>query len=227
MKVLSRNHLKIIGCVSMVVDHVGVVFFPHIELFRVVGRLAFPLFAFFIAEGMYYSKNRKKYMLTMLAFALISQIPHMLVLDFRPNILFTFLIAMLIITFYDGTKTQNENKINSYIYFISAIFITLIFSLLGLISYGLWGVLLVFFLYVFKNSPVYKWAVVSVCLIMLSISFHQPLLQSLTSIQMFGLLVMPLLLFYNGKAGKYNYKYAFYIFYPAHLMLLYVISLLI
>ena len=65
-KILSSNTLKTIAFISMVIDHVGLVFFPTVIAFRIVGRLAFPIFAFMISEGARYTKNRLAYFLRML-----------------------------------------------------------------------------------------------------------------------------------------------------------------
>ena len=59
---LTNNQLKIIAMVSMALDHIGLLFFPDVMLFRALGRIAFPIFAYMIAEGCRYTKNRAKYL---------------------------------------------------------------------------------------------------------------------------------------------------------------------
>ena len=59
---LSSFWLKIIAVVTMVVDHVGMLLFPGNIMFRVVGRVSFPLFCFLIVEGFYHTKDIKKYL---------------------------------------------------------------------------------------------------------------------------------------------------------------------
>ena len=71
----TGNQLKVIAMVCMFIDHVGYCLFPNIIWFRVIGRVAFPIFAFLIAEGAFYTKSPVKYMLRLLLFALISEIP--------------------------------------------------------------------------------------------------------------------------------------------------------
>ena len=61
---MNRNVLKIIALITMLIDHIGCIFFPNIIVFRVIGRLSYPIFAMFIAEGYYYTKSRKKYVFT-------------------------------------------------------------------------------------------------------------------------------------------------------------------
>ncbi len=61
-KGLSGNQLKIIAAVSMAADHIGYMIFPDIVLFRIIGRLAFPLFSFFIYQGSRYTRSKAKYL---------------------------------------------------------------------------------------------------------------------------------------------------------------------
>ena len=61
---LNGNILKIIAAISMFIDHMGFIFFPNITVFRIVGRIALPIYAFMIAEGCRYTRNKIKYFLT-------------------------------------------------------------------------------------------------------------------------------------------------------------------
>ena len=72
---LNGTVLKIIAALFMVIDHAGYMFFPKVIWIRKVGRISFPIFAFFIAEGFFYSKDRRRYLLRMLLFAVISELP--------------------------------------------------------------------------------------------------------------------------------------------------------
>lgn len=215
-KFLNKTHLKIISCLLMIIDHVGHVFFPQYKVFRVIGRVAFPLFAYFVAEGMYYTKSRRKYQLTMLYVALVSQIPYMLVFGFRLNIIFTFLIAIQLISIYDNINKKQD--VISYIFLANALLITIILSLLGIIEYGFWGVMLVFLIYILKNNTLYVLIAMALCLLMIYLG----------NTLYFGasLLSLIIILLYSGKKGKYDFKYFFYIFYPAHIIILYCLSLL-
>lgn len=72
----KSDSLKLVAMVTMLIDHVGVIFFPEVSWLRTIGRLAFPIFAYFIAQGFRYTSSRPKYFLRLLLFSLISQVPY-------------------------------------------------------------------------------------------------------------------------------------------------------
>lgn len=72
-KKLTGNELKIIAAFAMLIDHIGLIFFPTEQAFRIVGRLAFPIFAFMIAEGCEYTKHKLRYFLTVAVLAAVCQ----------------------------------------------------------------------------------------------------------------------------------------------------------
>ena len=79
-KVLNSEAVKIIALVTMLIDHIGYIMYGHIDtgvynVLRGIGRISFPLFAFLIAEGFFYTKDGKKYLLRIMSFAFISEIP--------------------------------------------------------------------------------------------------------------------------------------------------------
>lgn len=57
----TQNQLKIVAAVSMLIDHIGAELFPEIIVLRIIGRLAFPVFSFFIYEGFKYTHSKKRY----------------------------------------------------------------------------------------------------------------------------------------------------------------------
>ena len=216
MKFLNRNHLKLIALVTMLIDHIGAILFPEIEVFRMIGRLSFPIFAFFVAEGWFYTKNKTKYTLTILLFAIISQpIYHFAFDGARLNILFTFLLSIALMCLIDKCSTRNFEFI-IYVTLFSTVVIFV--SMLDIIDYGLLGILLPAIFYVFRDNNI-KYLISTIIIAIFSILF--------SAIQLFSILAILLLMSYNGKKGKLNIKYSFYIFYPAHILLLYLISLLI
>ena len=149
------DSLKLLAFLTMVVDHIGLLFFPHLSFFRTIGRLSFPLFAYGIARGYQYTSNKKRYFYRMVLYAFVSQVPYSFLnpeLNFRPfrlNILFTFVIGLLLLMLIDKVR---EDKRWVPVIVIAPIFIYF-FEGTGLsISYGAYGLLLIITFYLFLES---------------------------------------------------------------------------
>ena len=76
---MSAFVLKLLAAACMLIDHAGLLLFPSQTWMRAVGRLAFPLFAYFIGEGFYYTKNRLRYFLRIFLLGVACQIPYAVV----------------------------------------------------------------------------------------------------------------------------------------------------
>ena len=95
---LTGNQLKLIAMITMTVDHVGLVLFPQQILFRVIGRLAFPIYAFMIAEGCVHTKSMGRYLGTMAAVAAVCQVAYFVALDsLFQCVLVTFAMSVALI----------------------------------------------------------------------------------------------------------------------------------
>ena len=91
--------IKLIALITMVIDHIGLVFYPDVATFRVIGRISMPLFAFCIAKGFFYSQKNNtviKYMRNLLILAIISQIPYSFINN-GMNIVTTWLFAVMVL----------------------------------------------------------------------------------------------------------------------------------
>ena len=110
---ISSFVLHVIAMAAMLCDHLWGTSFVNSDLFGYVGRIAFPIFAFLIVEGYFYTKNLKKYLLRLLIFALISEIPfnlmmaHDFIYPFHHNVLWTFLLSLIVIVFMEKTKHKH------------------------------------------------------------------------------------------------------------------------
>lgn len=223
---LTNNKLKIIAMISMLIDHIGVALFPYVEIFRIIGRLAFPIFAYMIAEGCRYTKNRKKYLGIILGMAIVFQLVYFFALDdLYQGILVTFSLAIMSIYAIDGILHSK-----SIIYRIAMVGVLCIVIFVGIIcpeifrrygfdiDYGVWGITLPVLVYFAPNKKAR--------LVLITIFFA--LMAIIASpLQWWSLLTIPLFALYNGKRGKANLKYLFYIFYPLHLVLIYGVAILI
>ena len=221
---LSGSWLKVMALTSMLLDHLAHFYWRGLPAFRLVlfsiagrditpyllvrmlGRLAFPMFAFLIVEGFLHTRNRKKYGLNLFVFALISEIPWNLVhsgnwLYPSQNVMFTLLLGYL------GLCAIERYKDN-WKYLLMSLLALLVVSVLLRADFGLSGFGFILLLYVLKDKKILQ-AVIGCCI--------------LPSRWVAGLAFIPINL-YNGKRGFVKgavSKYFFYLFYPLHLLAIY------
>jgi len=242
---MSAFVIKIIAAVTMLIDHAGLVLFPQHEFMRIIGRLAFPIYAYCIAEGFRYTKNRWKYFLRLFLLGALCQIVYTVVdRELYLGVLISFSISIIIMFFVDCAKAASEGVRSKFGEWISRLLkknistptdrllssaaallcITAAFVLCVYVDvdYGFFGIMLPVMTNFFHDRT-RRLVMFSSCLIALCID----LTGSNFTIQFWSLLTVPILAIYNGKPGKYRLKYFFYIFYPAHIALLYGISMLI
>lgn len=223
---LTNNQLKIIALLSMLLDHTGKILLPQHSFLMILGRISFPIFAFMIAEGCTYTKNRTKYLLTILCLAIICQIGFFVTSgSLYMNILITFTLSIL--TVYSIDLFLKNKNFSSSLLLISEL-LTVFFLCFFLknilngtdfkIDYGFLGVMLPVVIY---YTPKKSWKIIctAVILSVMAITSYK--------LKWFALLAIPFLALYNGTRGKTNLKYLFYIFYPAHFIVLYLIKMLI
>ena len=104
---LSAFELKILACLFMLIDHVGVVLLVQYEWMRIVGRLSYPLFAFFIAEGCRYTKNKRRRFLSVFVLGVICEIVFVVSQGmYIGTILLTFSISILLIYLLQYAKKE-------------------------------------------------------------------------------------------------------------------------
>lgn len=220
-RVLDGTELKIIAMISMVFDHVGDMFFPALTWPRMIGRLAMPIFSFCIAEGYAHTKDKKKYLLRMGLFALISEIPFDLAFEGRiglghQNIMLTFFISILALRLFDLLRGERDPETGRYragstVLAVAAVAAMAVLALLVRADYTVFAVIAVFLFYVFRDRHNAIRSGVGVAFLSLT--------RTVGYYCATGLSLIPLLL-YNGKRGK-GLKWLFYLFYPGHLLLLY------
>lgn len=192
----------------MFVDHVGIAFFPEIIFLRIIGRIAFPIFAYQIFQGFIYTSNFIKYLKRIWIFALISQVPYTLFFDSTTlNVLFPFALSLLLL---------QSVKMHRY----SWIPLIVTISLLIPMDYGFFGVVLPFLFYILKNNKNFAFLIQ-----VLAITLYSIWLQ--WDIQYFAIIGSFIVLYF--PANKLNIrlnKYIFYWFYPIHIIVLFVANLI-
>ncbi len=234
---LSGNALKIIACVSMFIDHVGVMLYPEITWLRYVGRLAFPIFAFLIAEGCRYTKNKLKYFLTVFILGVVCQLVFNVVYQNKIylGILLTFSLSIILIYLLENLKKAIIEKAKlQFIFFYALLFIGFLFfcyfvTLKVTFDYGFIGVTLplICALFDYRKFNLVKRSLIvkKLCFLVGIIVYY--LLSENKAFTVSALLTIPLIFIYNGERGKLNLKYLFYLFYPLHFIVIYLISIII
>lgn len=225
-KGLTNNQLKIIALLTMTCDHVGKELLPQYPILQIIGRLAFPIFAFMIAEGCVYTKNKLKYFVSVTLLGLLCQVVYFVAMGSLYQcvlITFSLSIGLIFAMEYARKKKTVLSKILVMAVFFLALFICEIMpDMLSWtdfeIDYGILGVLLPVIIYLGPN----QWAKIvgtTVMLVMLALF--------LGNVQWYGLLAVPFLIVYNSKRGKWKLKHLFYIYYPMHLVVIYGIGMLL
>ncbi len=242
---ISREMLKVLAMFFMLLDHayMTVVNVPGFEWMTQVGRLAFPIFAFQITEGYIHTSNKKKYMKTMFVFALISEIPYNLMMGgeiigpFTQNVMFTFLIALLLLTVIDKVLGWKKNWFLKGIVIAGICVLSVIVGTLTFVDYSGFGVLTVLTFYLAGKLPkgylkmlaqlaglwVINWIFLGGKVIIFSNGFEFPE----QGIAVFSLIFIWL---YNGRKSlkgtvDHVFKYVSYWFYPVHIFILSLLAL--
>ena len=235
---LTSNMLRVFAVIFMLSDHIWATYMSFGDWMTYVGRMAFPIFAFQIAEGFAHTSSFKKYALRLLGFAVISEIPFNLFYSsrlFNPyhqNVLFTLLLGLLAIYVIDNIR-KNKTAKNIALSVLWLLLIT-ITSVIGFVDYGFLGVLTVVMFYIFKNFP-FAWVLQLVAIVLINIVFFEgqvlivEILGKTFEIPYQGFAVFALIpiWLYGGKKGKSSkvMQYGFYAFYPIHMLILYLIKL--
>lgn len=225
--ILSGSWLKVLAMVTMLIDHLAAFYWcadpnffqplftighKHITLYfllRAVGRIAFPIFCFLIVEGFVHTHDRMKYGRNLLLFAFLSEIPWNLVhcgtWHFASqNVMFTLFLGFLGLCAIDYFRTDVRRM-------AFALIGLLVISVLLRADYGCNGYGFILLLYVLRTSPLLQ-AVIGCCV--------------LASRWIAGLAFIPINM-YNGRRGFIQgpiAKYIFYLFYPVHLFLIYLLQ---
>jgi hypothetical protein len=236
---LSGAQLKVIAIISMAIDHTAIALIQNVFLtcgdlssgsirvlrslyilMRSLGRLAFPIYCFFLVQGFLYTHSRRAYTLRLLLFGFLSEIPFDLALygtawyPFHQNVMFELAAAVIMLALFEAIRSVRSLRIarrtillsrtvSLAAAFLSSILCMIIAETLRL-DYGWMGLCLILLLYVTRTRPGLQCAAGAA----FTALFELP-----------GAAAFLLLYLYNGQRGRQK-KYFFYAFYPAHLLLL-------
>lgn len=223
LRFLSGAELKLIAIISMLADHVNkALIYPYLEsnhgflafisdVFDIIGRIAFPLFCFMLVEGYFKTRNRKKYLLNLLLFGVISEVPFDMFTTASffnmnwNNVMFTLALVLVTVWIIDTLKEKMQKRPKALWYLVS-ILIVLVMCIVSMslsLDYEHHAILIGYFFYLFHDMPVFAIPFGYASM------FKEP----------WALLGFGLTLTYNGERGK-QHKMLYYWFYPVHLLIL-------
>lgn len=220
---MSSFVIKLIAVITMFMDHFADVVVGHHSWLNYFGRIAFPLFCFQFVIGYKNTSNKKKFFIRLLLFALISQIPFMLMVHYMNgnyfvlNIFFEFILGFIMLHVFDNV----DNK------FLKWALITLIIASSAFLhtDYEIFGLLMILGLYVLSGNKTGSALVIILFNIFSNLHFFKFVgapyytFSSIIARIVVGMLAIIPILFYNNKKGP-GMKYFFYLFYPIHILLL-------
>jgi hypothetical protein len=236
---LSSGALHLLAMALMLCDHLWATVLPQQGWLTCVGRIAFPIFAFMAVEGYFHTRNFKKYLLRLLAFAVVSEIPFDLMYEgtllnpFHQNVLWTFLLGLLGIRLIETVRSKGR----LWATVLTAAAVAALGYLLGTVTmadyYGP-GVLTVLAFYFFHGRKWWCYAgqAAALCWINLGLLggrvYPVELLGRLVELPQQGLAMLALvpIWLYRGRQGYHSraFQYACYAFYPVHLLILAALS---
>lgn len=187
--------LKLIACLSMFIDHLGAVCFSGMMGFRIIGRLAFPIYCFLLVEGAVHTHDMKKYILRMGIFALISEVPfdlafyHRLVYTEHQNVFFTLGLGLLAIWFLEHPIEHLD--IPDVLYKLLVIIVAGLIAEFFNTDYGFTGIAVICVFYYLREQPQLKYPIAAI------------LLAAMGGVEVYAVLALIPILLYNGRrAGR-------------------------
>ena len=219
---LTGNQLKLIALITMTIDHVGAHLLPQILWLRIIGRLAFPIYAYMIAEGCQHTRNILRYLGSVAGMAALCQVVlYLFNGSLHMYILVTFSLSILIIMLLQLAQKSAFWGLLAVVAIGAGYYVT---ELLPgklpsdfRIDYDFLGVMLPVMIWVGKN----KWQSLGMC------AFGLLLMGMGNQIQMYAVLALIPLALYNEQRGRLNLKGFFYWYYPIHLVVIYGVALLL
>lgn len=251
---MTGHGLKLIAAVTMFVDHfaasviermleaerltryledvsdwgkAGALGWAYIAM-RLVGRIAFPVFLFLLAEGVRYTKSKTKYLLRMAIFAFVSEIPFDMAMLLRDdqvfsgkllyfgyqNVFFTLTVSLAVMCICDWAEKKFSDPLKQYALMLAATAAGATLAWFLKTDYGAPGVVAAATMYMLRYKKTAAFAA-GVAVLIFFCSYNEA----------FALLALPFICKYNGQRGRYYSKYLYYLFYPAHLLLLWGICI--
>ena len=230
-KIFSQEGLKILACVTMLLDHAGAVFMPSVANYslyyalRIIGRLAFPIYCFLLAEGVAHTKNPVKYGLRLFAGILLAEIPFDLALFGRFSWAHQSVMVTLFLGFGMALIMQKLDR-TKLVPVIAFAFLAELFRT----DYGAWGIFMIALFVMTRDrkdrNNLQVIGMVIICWFMNSAAVQ--IFGVRVPIELFAVLALIPIFLYTGKKRTVSkgIQIGFYLFYPVHLLVLHLITML-
>lgn len=235
---ISSAGLHILAMGLMLCDHLWATLFPAEEWLTCIGRAAFPIFAFMIVEGYSHTHNLRRYLLRILMWAVLAEIPFDLMYSgsifypYHQNALWTFLLSLLLLLLIEKSRSHFQ-PVPAALLTAGIVILGFVLGYAAMADYYGVGVLTVFIFYFFRNRNWKSRLCQFLCLYILNMEllggycyivkvfgFEIEITQ-----QGFALFALIPIYLYRGRQGIHNktFQYFCYAFYPAHMLLLFII----
>ena len=208
---ITQSILKLIALFTMALDHVGLFLFTEVEILRIIGRLAFPIFAYLIAEGCIHTRNKWKYLLRIIICATAYQIVIFFVgPTFTLSVLWSYAAAVGFAILRDWTQ-RNPGCAPALLLYAAAVSLTLLALKTDYLCFSF----LLILAFMLIQKPWLKWIAAAVALACVSLFYQY---------QCWGLCALPILMLYNGQRGRLRIGKFMYWFYPLHYLVLGILA---
>lgn len=223
---ISQEMLKLIACVTMLIDHIGVAIIERLSfpgmvpcyfVCRIIGRVAFPIYCFLLVEGMRRTKSPLKYILRLGVGVLLSELPFDLI--FRGGFSWTYQSVMVTLTLGAVMLLCIQKTDKKWLQALLVVPFAVLAEL-AKCDYGGWGIAMIAAFALLDKFSLQFVGVLLVSALMPSAGIS--VFGVFFSIELVAILAMLPIRFYSGRKLSYNkaIQWAFYLFYPAHLLIL-------
>ncbi len=226
-KLLPQEVLKLLACASMLLDHIGAAFYPGLMWLRIVGRLAFPIYCFLLAQGAAHTRNPARYGIRLLIGAALAELPFDLLFSSRldwqyQNVMLTLLLGFLAL--------QAMKKCTPLLLKVLIVLPFAVVAEMMRTDYGGMGVLMIAMFALTEQLP-WKGVIRTFCQLLICANIptaHMMLGGLRISVQLFAAAAMVPICLYSGRKITHSrtLQTAFYLFYPIHLLVLYLLRCL-
>ena len=194
--------LQLLAMMTMLIDHIGFLFYKDQEIFRIIGRIAFPIYCYLLVVGYRRTRNVKRYMVRLLLIAVISQLPYsLLFLTYELNVVFTLLTGLLVLYGIDRWREERG-------YSFCIIIVSLIFSCFIPMDYGLYGIILILIYRYAEGKQILLFHILLNFIFLVSYQWV---------LQLYSIFFTVFLVYYRDLRDYRLPQWLYRSFYPAHL----------